>query len=691
MKELKKFIPISASYVRSGAFADKNAREINESVGIPPEILVFKHAPGTDRDRILFVRFNTEDLSGKCLRLTVRMKEEIYIGRASLFYEVYPVDYEGDLEALTYNTMPKLGKAAAKAFFGGFVGCDVTDVVIKAKAEGKKTICFALTATQYTEDELRLTNPVFEGDSICIEQYESASVCFLTRTLSGNKEKDDEIWGWAEKMYSEWRVRYEEMLREPKLEAELICSPEEQYTETVWHSFSPKDFDTAKKAEKTRTVAALTDIDEYVARKDYPVDEFGGLMDEDRRQEATGFFYSKKIDGRWWFIDPLGYPYVVRALSEVVPSYDRSEYQMQKTLEKFGTLENWGEITNNRLKNDLHFFASFAPDRHVSTSSSNPLVRQLQIGGFADVYGSRIGTSNSQGGSSRFSENNTMNVFDPAFVEFVDEKAKVLEASKDDPYVLGYTTDNELPMEENMIFSYLRLNPANPNNYYSYACAWTWLINMSGKDEPTNDDIKPEYFELFRGFVWDRYYNVAASAVKKYDSNHMFLGSRCLTKIKDAEWVLKFSGRYLDCITINWYGEWQPNEECIYLIAKSANCPFMITEFYTKAGDSGLGNTSGAGWYVETQKDRGMFYQNYTLRLLEAKNCIGWHWFQYLDNDPRNAIGPDGRLRDVSSVNSNKGIMSSEHEEYTECTKYMAEINRNAYRLIEYFDKKYKK
>ena len=115
----------------------------------------------------------------------------------------------------------------------------------------------------------------------------------------------------------------------------------------------------------------------------------------------------------------------------------------------------------------------------------------------------------------------------------------------------------------------------------------------------------------------------------------------------------------------------------------------MITEFYTKAGDSGLGNTTGAGQFVATQTERGMFYQNYTLRLLEAKNCIGWHWFQYLDNDPRNAVTPEGKVRDVSSADSNKGIFSNEHEEYTECTKYMAEINLNAYRLIDYFDNKY--
>jgi hypothetical protein len=39
----------------------------------------------------------------------------------------------------------------------------------------------------------------------------------------------------------------------------------------------------------------------------------------------------------------------------------------------------------------------------------------------------------------------------------------------------------------------------------------------------------------------------------------------------------------------------------------------MITEFYAKGEDSGMGNTGGAGWLVKTQKDRGTFYQNFIL------------------------------------------------------------------------------
>lgn len=689
MNNAKKVLPIDAGYVRSGLYADKTAAQINESVGLPPERLVFKHAPGTDWNRYLVAKFDTDSLDGNFFRLSVKISGGISIAEADVWYETYPIEYDGELKNLTYNTLPKLGEPTSRSRLGGFTGCDISDYVAKAKAEGKKNICFAITATKYTDAELRLTNPLFSGDDICIKQYESKDVSNYTKELTGDEAKDSEIWAWAEKMYAEWHARYEEMIKEPPLEAELIESPEEQYTERVWFSSSSKTFATAKAEAKTRTFAALTDIDKYAPKKDIPTDKFGGLMDESMKQEATGFFYVKKIGKRFWVIDPLGYPFVVRALSQVVPNYQGSVYHMEKTLQKYGTLENWGETIAKRLRNDLHFYVSASPDPHV-TNIEEPIVSQSSIG-FVYQYGRTIGTANSKGGSSTFSENNTMNVFDPAFVDFADERAKAAEKNKDNPYILGYTTDNELPMQSNMILSYLSINPENAVNHYSYACAWTWLKNMCGKEEPTDDDIKPEYFELFRGFVWDRYYNVVTTAMRKYDPNHMLLGTRFLTGVRSAEWVLKFAGRYLDCITINWYGTWQPQADSVYLIAKSANCPFMITEFYTKAGDSGLGNTSGAGQYVETQKDRGMFYQNYTLRLLEAKNCVGWHWFQYLDNDPRNAVMPDGRIRDVSSTDSNKGIMSNEHEEYTECTKYMAEINKNAYRLIEYFDTKYQK
>jgi hypothetical protein len=94
----------------------------------------------------------------------------------------------------------------------------------------------------------------------------------------------------------------------------------------------------------------------------------------------------------------------------------------------------------------------------------------------------------------------------------------------------------------------------------------------------------------------------------------------------------------------------------------------------------GLTNESGAGWTVKTQRDRGLFYENYTLGLLAAKTCVGWHWFKYQDNDPENL------KVDPSNRDSNKGIETNRYEPYPELTDRMRRINQRVYRLIEHFD-----
>jgi hypothetical protein len=123
-----------------------------------------------------------------------------------------------------------------------------------------------------------------------------------------------------------------------------------------------------------------------------------------------------------------------------------------------------------------------------------------------------------------------------------------------------------------------------------------------------------------------------------------------------------------------------PNKEMMKKWDEWTGKPFIITEFYTKGMDSGLPNTTGAGWTVRTQKDRGYAYQHFCLALLEAKNCVGWHWFKYQDNDPT-AKGVD-----PSNIDSNKGIVDNDYNYYTDLVDLMKELNVNAYRLIDFFD-----
>ncbi|NBY41875.1 MAG: hypothetical protein EBQ49_00925 [Verrucomicrobia bacterium] len=114
---------------------------------------------------------------------------------------------------------------------------------------------------------------------------------------------------------------------------------------------------------------------------------------------------------------------------------------------------------------------------------------------------------------------------------------------------------------------------------------------------------------------------------------------------------------------------------------KNAQKPFIITEWYAKAEDSGMGNTGGAGWLVHTQKDRGMYYQNFTLSLLKHPGCVGWHWFKYADNDP------DAKGVDPSNLDSNKGIVTARYVPYAPLIDAMRELNQRTYNLIKVLDR----
>jgi hypothetical protein len=298
-------------------------------------------------------------------------------------------------------------------------------------------------------------------------------------------------------------------------------------------------------------------------------------------------------------------------------------------------------------------------------------------------YGNAKGVRGDGDGSTVFTENNTMPVFDPDFVGYAISQANAkLSSDVNNSKIIGYTSDNELPMDFAMLDNALTVNHTKPVNFYTYACAWTWLANMTEKENPSYADVTDELRDLYRGFVYDRYFYVVSNAIKSADPNHMYMGCRFLTKSIESEWVYRFAAQYLDCMTINWYFAWEPETEALYGIERNGDMPFVVTEFYTKAGDSGLPNMSGAGWYVATQTDRADFYENFTIKLLESNNCVGWQLFHYMDNDPNSGTG------DASSVDSNKGLYTSDYEIYTVFADRIKVHNANVYKLLDYFKNK---
>ena len=92
-------------------------------------------------------------------------------------------------------------------------------------------------------------------------------------------------------------------------------------------------------AFETRTVELL---DGFEPREQpMKLSKYGGRMD--LKADATGFFYVKKIKGRWWAIDPEGFYYLNVALNSI--NTGKSERNQRVLKEKYGTKENWMKET----------------------------------------------------------------------------------------------------------------------------------------------------------------------------------------------------------------------------------------------------------------------------------------------------------------------------------------------------------
>ena len=394
-------------------------------------------------------------------------------------------------------------------------------------------------------------------------------------------------------------------------------------------------------------------------------DAYGGRLD--RKQRATGFFYPSKLGARWYLVDPAGNPYLKAGICSLTTG--KSAANRKNLAARFGTAEKWAAETSDLLRANGFTGAGGWSDVDVLRTAPHRLA-YCTTSNFMGDFGRAKHLTHQQSGHLGYA-NDCIPVFHPDFPASCDETARKLASTKDDPFLLGHFSDNELPAPADLLDRALRLDADDP----SRQAAERWRADRKASDITDADR------DAFRGFVYERYYQLTTAAIRKHDPNHLCLGARMHGPFLKSPAVMRAAGKHVDVLALNVYNYWTPPADLMAMWTAESGKPFLVTEWYTKGEDSGYPNTSGAGWNVPTQRDRGWFYQNFTLALLEAKNCVGWHWFKYLDNDP------DDKTTDPSNRDSNKGLVNLKYEPYADLLSAMKALNANLYPLADWFER----
>ena len=400
------------------------------------------------------------------------------------------------------------------------------------------------------------------------------------------------------------------------------------------HAGSVDAMDAGKAWEtfRTRTVSPAKTPDKRSA--------FGGWADH--KVEKPGFFRLTQRGRKWWLVDPEGYLFFSMGVNSVDPK------RVEAT-----DLSAWSKDTSEILQaagfNTLGRWSK--PQTFEENNLATPYCATL---GFVQEYLRRY---HAKHGAERHLYQ-TVPVFDEDWDSFCKSYAEE-EAARyiDDRYLIGYFSDNELDFRPDALSKYLEL----PNDDPGYIGAKAWLEeNNIGNSRITDSKVEAKFLE----FVARKYFETVSKYLKKFDPNHLYLGSR-LHGRAISEPVLKAS-ESCDVVSINLYHRWEPDPKATAKFTEWSTRPFLVGEFYAMKIAKKTTKGDGAGFWVLSHEGAGEFYQTFTSTLLKKHpNCVGFHWFKYADDTDK----------------YQKGIVSKTGEPHTILLEAMAPLNQQAYSL----------
>jgi hypothetical protein len=390
------------------------------------------------------------------------------------------------------------------------------------------------------------------------------------------------------------------------------------------------------------------------------------------KQEATGHFYTKKIDGQWWMVDPEGCLWWSHGPVRVTPScavtpldgrefyfaelpkpetdfaqfyktYDDSLYlyyvkrNIQKTYDfsaaniyrKYG--HDWrikyAEITHQRLRSWGMNTIGNCSDIHICLMRKTPYIERVEL--------KSPFIEGSYDGWWKFND-----PFHPEFRTNLNKQLLERKERLDDPWCFGYFVDNEIawgglsdlakwtlrsPVSQPAKIEFLRrlkekygdilkLNENWKSNYTD----WNVLLQ--------NTELPPDGAESdcrdFSKAIAEAYYKKIREEFKKIAPQKLYMGCRFAGSHAP---FLSIASKYCDVISFNIYTKSLAD----FKLPDGIDKPIIIGEFHFGALDRGLFHPSLI--QVKDQQERGEAYYNYVESALKHPNFIGVHWHQYAD------------------------------------------------------------
>ncbi|MBI2435703.1 MAG: beta-galactosidase [Candidatus Hydrogenedentes bacterium] len=464
----------------------------------------------------------------------------------------------------------------------------------------------------------------------------------------------------------------------------------------------------ARRDEEAAQIAAKPTLDGR--------DKFGGWADGPQR-EATGWFRTEQVDGKWWLVTPEGRLFFSIGM-DCVGTWERTfveerepwfEWLPAADDPQFGevyghasgvhsmaeTIDGTGRTFSFYTANLIRKYGENWPEAWRTRS-----LERLQAWGFntlgswcqGDVINSRklpyvaIASSGEVQAIAAATGYwaKMKDVYDPGFEAAVDKAiAATVAPHAAQPLCIGYFVDNELAWEgiqagtlnspetqpcrqafiqalQEKYGSMEALNTA----WESTATDWAGLRYPQHLTQAAKDDLN-EYLYRFA----HRYFTVVQDAIRRHAPHQLYLGCRFSTA-PDA--AVQACVDAVDVVSYNLYYREIPCEK--FEKITQGKKPIIIGEFHFGALDRGMFHTGLVP--TRDQNERAQQYRHYLETVLACPAFIGCHWFQYVD-EPNTGRTWDGE-------NYNIGFVDVTDTPYPELSAAAKAIHEESYSFRAY-------
>jgi hypothetical protein len=396
------------------------------------------------------------------------------------------------------------------------------------------------------------------------------------------------------------------------------------------------------------------------------LDRFGGW--KETSFEPTGFFRVEK-DDRWWLVTPEGNAFLSWGINHLHPDLWKQDYNREAWKTKLGLQNLNGPAFNVALRSwfmgirDRFSFNTIGVHNSLDiVNKPQPQVAYMQPIHFVDLPHWKPDIPDS----------NFLDVFSPEFERHCDRMAKEIALPiKDDPFLLGYSmtdctlfTEEDLRERPDVIGGKRRESrigwPRRLRNMGADAAGKkAYVQTMSDLYHNNIGDFNTTYGTQFDSFdalaaaeKWRpqtqlsnanetrdnigflqrcvaKYYQTARDAIRRYDTNHMFVADKINANTDSLDTVLLITSQYTDLVFYQMYGRYEVQQPGLDRWSKLTDKPFIN-------GDSAFTMTTDImprpyGPVADNLDQRAEWTAEFFLRAFARPDFVGWHYCGLID------------------------------------------------------------